>query len=415
MTVSRRGLIGGAAALAAYSQLSAAEAQFNGCVTGFCPGSILGSAIGGGVGIPYTFNLKKSNTSAFRSVYLAGARNTRLAFMGDSTMRGTDELASPYNSQFGNATPMKLAPLLQAAGINSGANNLFGSGTTTIADLKLRDGRFNHTGAAVFGSVQTQGGSSFSFPTAASTITFTPQGNVTDFDIYWRDAALARDFSWAVDGGAPTTIQSTGVSAMRKSTVSAGAAGIHTLTLAWVAGAVEIFGVDAYDSTAGRKEVSCLNWGVNGATTATMVGNVGPPNGGRLQFITSFPPDLVIGELGIVNSWRNSVSVATAKAEMLQLVQAVKAAGSSFMFLTPPYDGGVAGFTANQNAYVTSMYEIAVAEDVPLIDIRKKWLSFANQTALGLTGDNVHPTVAAGYPDTAAVILRAIQYALSAT
>lgn len=362
---------------------------------------------------PYTFNLKKSNTSAFRSVYLAGARNTRLAFMGDSTMRGTDELATPYNAQFGNATPMKLAPLLQSAGIAAGANNLFGSGTTTIADLKLRDGRFNHSGAAVFGGVQTQGGSDFNFPTAASTISFTPQGNVTKFDIYWRDAAVGRNFSWAVDGGGATTINSSGVAAMRKTTVSAGAAGVHTLSLAWVAGSVNLFGIDAYDDTAGRVEVSCLNWGVNGGTTSTMIGNVGPPNGGRLQFITSFPPDLVIGELGIVNSWRNSMSVATAKAEMTTLVQAVKAAGSDFMFLTPPYDGSVLGLAANQNAYVDAMYEIAVSEDVPLIDIRQKWLSFANQTTLGLTGDNVHPTIAAGYPDTAAVVQQAVQYALT--
>lgn len=363
---------------------------------------------------PYTFNLKKSNTAALRAVHAAKSRNARLAFMGDSTMRGTDEAASPYNSQFGNAMPMKLAPLLQTAGINAGANNLFGSGTTTIADLALRDGRFASTGAAVFGSVQTQGGADFNFPTAASSISFTPQGNVTKFDIYWRDAAVGRDFSWAVDGGAATTISSSGTAQMVKTTVSAGAAGTHTLALAWVAGSVNIFGIDAYDDTASRREVSCLNWGVNGATCATMVGNVGTPNGGRLQFITSFPPDLVIGELGIVNSWRNSVSVASAKADMLTLVQAVKAAGSDFIFLTPPYDAGVAGLTSDQESYIVAMYEIAVAENVPLVDIRRKWISAANQTALNLTGDNVHPTIAAGYPDEAAVIADVIQYVLAA-
>ncbi len=374
---------------------------------GFGSGGSLGLA-----GVPFTFNLNKSNTSAFRGVYLAGARNALVAFMGDSTMRGTDEAASPYNSQFGGATPMQLATRLAAAGTAAGANNLFGSGTTTIADLKLRDGRFDHTGAAVFGSVQTQGGADFNFPTAASSISFTPQGNTNTAEIYWRDAAAGRNFNWQVDGGATTQIDSSGVAQMVKSTIALGSLGAHTIKLNWVAGSVNIFGINAYDST--RKEISCLNWGVNGATTATMIGNVGPPNGGRLQFITSFPPDLVIGELGLVNSWRNSVSVATAKSEMTTLVQAVKTAGSNFMFLTPPYDGGVAGLTSNQDAYVTAMYEIAVSENVPLIDIRRKWISYANQTALGLTGDNVHPTVAAGYPDTAAVIANAINYARAA-
>ncbi len=83
------------------------------------------------------------------------------------------------------------------------------------------------------------------------------------------------------------------------------------------------------------------------------------------------------------------------------------------MFLTPPYDGSALGLAGNQNAYVSAMYEIAVSEDVPLIDIRLKWLSYANQTTLGLTGDNVHPTISAGYPDIAAVIRPAIQYALA--
>lgn len=364
----------------------------------------------GALGGPnHFYNISPSTAANFKAAYVAQAANVQIAFMGDSTMRGTDEDASPYSSQFGNATPMKLAPLLQTAGINAGANNLFGSGTTTIADLALRDGRFTSSGAAVFGSVQTQGGADFNFPTAASGINFTPQGNVTKFDIYWRDAAAGRNFSWAIDGGGATTISSTGVAQMFKTTVSAGAAGSHTLNLAWVAGSVNIFGVDAYDDTASRKEVSCLNWGVNGATSATLIGNTGPPNGGRLQFITSFPPKLVICEGGAINDWRTSVSVATFKANMLTLITAVKAASSDFWFLTPPFDGGTAGLTANQNAYVAAMYELAASENVGLIDIRKRWLSYTNQVSQNLVGDNVHPTVAAGYPSQAKLVYEALR------
>ncbi len=353
------------------------------------------------------YNINATTTANFKAAFIANSANIPISFMGDSTMRGTDELALPYNTQFQKATPFQLASLLNAAGINAGNGNIFGSGTTTIADLALRDGRFTSSGTAVFGSVQTQGGSDWNLPSATAALNFTPQIPVTKFDIYWRDAAAGRNFSWAIDGGSTTTISSSGVAQMVKTTVSAGALGTHTLNLVQVLGSVNIFGINGYNDT--RKEIHCMNWGVNGATTATMVGNVGPPNGGRLQFLSVFPPKLVIAECGIVNDWRNSVSVATSKANMLTLINAVKAAGSDFWFLVPPYDGGSTGLTANQNAYVQAMYELAASEGVGLIDLRRSWLSYANQLALGLVGDNVHPTVSAGYPSTAAVVYAALR------
>lgn len=368
-----------------------------------------GYVLTGNDGISPYYNVNAGTTSNFLASYVAQADNTQIAFMGDSTVRGTDENAIPYNAQFGNTTCMKLSQLLEVAGYKSGANNIFGSGTTTIADLALRDGRFTSSGTAVFGSVQTQGGSDFNLPSATAVINFTPQTNVTKFDIYWRDAALGRDFSWAIDGGAATTIQSTGVSQMVRTTVSAGAAGLHALTLTQVLGSVNIFGINGYNDTASRKEISCLSWGVNGATSATLIGNIGPPNGGRLQFLSSFPPKLVICEGGSVNDWRTSVSVATFKANMLTLINAVKAAGSDFWFLTPPYDGGVAGLTANQNAYITAMYELSASENVGLVDTRGAWLSYANQVAQNYVGDNVHPTIAAGYPSQAQLVYSALR------
>jgi hypothetical protein len=342
------------------------------------------------------FNISGATAPNFRAAWLAQSANVPIAFMGDSVIRGTDETASPYNTQFPNAGSVKLAALLNAAGINAGANSLFGCPALTIADLTTRDSRVSVTGATVAGAVVVGGGQSISMP-GAGTLVFTPPGNVTKFDIWTYDDGATRTISWSVDGGGATNITTTGVAQAKKTTVSAGAAGVHALTLTWVTGSNHVLAIDAYDDTAGRKEISVWNWGLPGASTTSLVLNTNAPQGGRLQAFTNYAPKLTIAECGLVNSWRNSITVATSKANMLTQINTVRAAGSDFWFLTPPFDGGTTGLTGNQNAYVDSMYELAASEGVGLLDTRKITLSAANQTSLGITGDTIHPTIAVGH------------------
>jgi hypothetical protein len=366
-------------------------------------------------GASLTSNLKKSNTANIRSAFASGGGAVSIAFGGDSTEAGIDETSVPYNAQLNtHSMPAVLAGLLQAVGTNAGANNAFGCTQTLITDLVARDGRFGFTGATVAGSVVTAGGSSIAMP-AAGTLTFTPTGNVTKFDIWTYDDAATRTISWAVDGGAATNITTTGVSRAQKTTVSAGAAGIHTLTLTWVAGSNHILALVGYDDTAGRKEVSCLKWGIPGATTTSCINNTNAPQGGRLQALTTYAPKLLVTECGLINSWRNGISVATATSDITTLVQAAQAVGCDVILKVPPYDNGSTGNTAQQGDYVTAMYAVAASLNVPVFDIRKRWRSYTNAVANGwqVGSDAVHPT-AAGYADCAAALLPVISYALAA-
>ncbi len=358
------------------------------------------------------FNINSATSANFRAAYIAQAANVPVAFMGDSTMRGVDETAVPYNAQYPNAGPMKLAALLNAAGINAGANNWYGLSGTTFNDYIIRDSRVAASGLATTGSQQCQGGANVFFNAGASTFSFTPQFNTTKADIYWRDGGAGNTFSWAVDGGAATNLTTTGVAQFVKTTISLGAAAIHTILLSQVLGSPQIYGIDCYDDTAGRKEITLRQWGTSGATSGIIISNVGTPGAGRLQQLSNYPPKLVISECGLVNDWRLSTAVATSKANMLTLINAVKAVGSDFWFLTPPYDGSALGLVANQDAYVQAMYELAVSSNVGLLDIRKLWLSAANELATGLTGDSVHPTIALGYPSQAQLIYSAIRSAI---
>lgn len=345
-------------------------------------------------------NITMANTNAFRTTYRAGARNTRVAFIGDSTTRG--QSTGGGTSQAVNAWPMQLAGLLNSAGINAGANNVWGDGGSwglgqNITNFKTGDARVTSTAGWALGSVISAGGNNFG-ATAAGTMTFTPQANCDTCQVIWRDGALGRDWDFAVDGGAATNVLSTGATQFKIETFALGSLGAHTVTLSWDLGAVHILGINCYDST--RKELSLWNWGVCGATSANLINNTDTVVG-RLAILAhaNLKPDLAFIEGGVINDWRTSVSVATSKANVTTLVSTAKSNGTDVILCVPPFDLGSTGFTSNQAAYVGAMYEIASEQNCGIINFREIDIALS---------DTVHPT-AAGYLSMATLARKIIQ------
>jgi len=348
-------------------------------------------------GIPYVTNLTPATTTKILAGYAAmqaGTRNMNIAIMGDSTDRGTDETARPYNSQYPLSIAEQLAAMFRADGIASGANNWYGISGSNFNDYMIRDSRVSATGSTTaFGTaVVCQGGTEVEFPTATGTFSFTPQQNCTKADIYYQDSSAGRQFSWSVDGGAATTITTAGANTIAKTTVALGSLGAHTLKLAWVSGFVRIYGIDCYDDS--RKEITFRQWGTSGGTTTTMIDNTGSPNAGRLQQLSLYPVDLAFGDCGIVNSWRNSRSVANCQTDLNTLIDAVHTAGGDFIICIPPFDSSSTGLAAQQQSYVDMMYAVGAAKGCAVFDIRKAWGSKAASDAAGYTSaaDAVHPT-----------------------
>jgi hypothetical protein len=351
----------------------------------------------------FTNGITMANTSTFRDTYRAGLRNTRVAFIGDSTTRG--QSTGGGTSQAVNSWPMQLSTLLNAAGINAGANNVWGDGGSwglgqTIANFKTGDSRVTSTGAWALGSVLSAGGNNFG-SASAGTMTFTPQTNCDTCQVIWRDGAAGRDWDFAVDGGAATNVLSTGATQFKIETFALGSLAPHTVTLSWDLGTIHILGINCYNST--RKELSLWNWGICGGTSLNLINNTDAVVG-RLAILAhaSLKPDLAFIEGGIINDWRTSVAIATSKSQITTLVTTAKANGTNVILCVPPVDTGVAGATANQAAYVAAMYEIAAEQSVGIINFRE--ISIANS-------DTVHPT-AAGYLSMATLARKVLQQIL---
>jgi hypothetical protein len=219
--------------------------------------------------------------------------------------------------------------------------------------------------------------------------------------------AAGRNFSWAVDGGSATQINSSGTIQVIKTTVPAGTAGIHALTLAWVAGSITILGIDAYDDTSGRREISCWNGGISGATSAQLADNSDTQTG-RLAEIPIYAPDLSIIK-PMVNDWRTSASIASSIASLTTLITQCQITGD-VIICTPRFDSGVAGLTSTQDSYVAALKSLAASMSCQVIDSRGYFGSYAIGNAAGWYSDTVHgDTGGAGYGEEAEQIAQALR------
>jgi len=362
-------------------------------------------AASGGIGA-FTTNVTPGNTSNFRAAVRANSRNVRVAVIGDSTDRG--QSTGVGTAQAVNSWPNKTADLIQNQGITAGANSVFSDGGSwgqaqTFANFLTGDSRVSGTGAWALGATKGPGGNLFtSSATGSMSVVFPAQ--VDTADIYWRDGATGRNFNWQVDGGATTEIDSTNVTQLAKNTISLGSAGSHTITLNWVLGAVTILGIHAYNSA--RKEISIWNWGICGGTSANMIDNTDTAVG-RLAVLSNslIKPDLIFLEGGVINDWRTSVAVATTVSNLQSLITTAKNNSIDVIIRIPTFDNGVSGLTAQQNTYVQAMYQLANDNNIGVVDIRNKWLSYNNAVSNGwnISSDTVHPAPA-GYVDIANVI-----------
>ncbi len=351
--------------------------------------------------------MTSANTSKYRAASARTDRGANIVVLGTSIARGQSTGAG--TAQATSAWPMQLPARMRANGAQANASNFFGNANgwslgTSAANFLSGESRVGLTGTAAPTSFNTVGGNGFVIP-AGSTITFAPQDNATKADIWWRDNSAGKSFSWSVDGGTATTVASTGATTPQKTTISLGAAGLHSITLAQVAGSPQIIGVHAYDDTGTKREANVLNWGLPGATSTQMLGDT-ETTAGRQAMLAAVAPDLTILEGWGVNDWRQSVPIDTLKSNLGAAIALAKQTGD-VLVTTPIWDNGTSGATAQQDSYAAAVVDVANTAGVPLLDIRAAWKSYADGSAAGWYSDTVHPT-ASGY----AAIANAVEYAL---
>jgi len=169
-----------------------------------------------------------------------------------------------------------------------------------------------------------------------------------------------------------------------------------------------VVGVEA---TIGTSGVRTTNWGVSSARADWLVagsgGLAGSTTSGSLPFsFNLFPPDLSIISFG-VNEFLQNIPVATYKTNIQTIITKAKTFGDVLLV------SGVPNFattsTPSQGAYAAALYDLADTNDVAVLDIYDRMVSYV--ASASLINSPTHPNTA-GYWDMADATYQAISGAI---
>lgn len=239
--------------------------------------------------------------------------------------------------------------------------------------------------------------------------TYTVTG--THADLWWM--SNGGTFTWAVDGGTATAVNTAGTySGDNRTRISLGTSGSHTVTITATTGPVYFAGVTVFDGDRDTGlhlyDASHTAW-----TSSQFVDD--PP--GQLQEIPKIAAtagvDLVTVALG-ANDWSTSATAATLKTNVQTLIAAMRVRIPTASFVVAVmYERGdlpAGGWDPYRSAL------LAIATDDPTIGVLDFYDDMGRATTSGLwVSDAIHPSdaghasmanLAAAYlaPTTAAVI-----------
>jgi len=334
------------------------------------------------------------------------AGNCRVYAVGDSTTYGD---YSTNTSDTGDITvlswPTLLAKQLNSTLMPANRDSVMGAANGLAPE-------FGNDARLVIGSGWTAlnspstGGLLYSASAATASLAFTPTGQVNQFKL-WYVTNNGGIGTYAVDAGGTTTFSSGGAAGLTSVTIAAGAVGSHTLNLNWSSGAaIYVVGIEASNTTVGSIQVT--NCGIGGAGAGTVAGisyasAVAPWS--PLNAVPTQAPDVVLIDLGI-NNWQgaNSTSVAVFTTNLQAMITAWKATSDVILTPGPPSSISVVAL-ATQQQYITAMYQLAITNQIPIIDLFDRWGSYerANIAPFLFYGHILHPN-GPGYSDFAQAI-----------
>jgi hypothetical protein len=337
------------------------------------------------------FNYKQSNTRKLRAALgraRAGTGVGKLGFAGDSTSAGYTALAATQSA------PIVVRDFLDKQGYPiKGTGPVVGNPGGGPGGFL--DGRWSFTGTWTTQS----GNNNFLYQTVVSgaTATFTSDkpGSIVELRYMNNGGAFTISVDGASSGAGFATVTPTGAGTMASVTLSGLANTTHTVVVTTTSTtAFYLVWCDVRQTTGG---LLIANFGVCSSNTANWLdGNFYFPG----NLMVEWAPDCTFLDLGI-NDVGASMTTATIKTNLQSLITKFKATGDVILLTSNPHQS--LDFTALNQA----KYELAISNDIPLIDIHDRFTSYAVSNPLGYFNDAAHPT-AAGYADKGLTIFKAL-------
>jgi lysophospholipase L1-like esterase len=329
--------------------------------------------------------------TAAKARALSGKGPAKLFCIGDSTTYGRGASGSQFAACRAGSYPVSLAAILNARGLPSNADNFVctssASGTVTYDPRVVENTGWVET-------QQSLGSAFFYNDTSTNALALTPVGAFDTMVVTYLRKTASGSVTVNVDGGATlATINTAGTNLTYASTTVSCTLGTHTINIAPTATGTDhyIHTVQCYSSAA--PGVCVFNFGQNGALCA----NFDVAGGfGALAALAYYAPDLCIIELTINDSYLDVTPLATYTNELTAIVASALTTSDVVLGVGNPYSGPPADYAS----YVGAVYGIATEFNLPLVDISRRWQSYATMNPLMAYYDGFHPT-SQGYYDKA--------------
>lgn len=304
----------------------------------------------------------------------SSSASATIAYIGDSWTAG-DQITLPFRKAVQGTFGSTGIGYVGYASVDSPPTGIT---LTTGGSWTDKNGNTDTTahGVDLYETKSTSIGASKSFATTA-----------TDFVIHYVIQTGGGSFTWQIDGGATTTIDtSVGTPGYATTTISGQTNASHTLLLTVTdAGStgVILLGADCQISGGG---VRVHRIGHSGATSGNYIGvNAANWEAG----LTALAPDIVFVSL-YVNDANAAITPATVQSNLTTLVSRIQTAlPSADIVLLPQADSGLT-WTYPISQYDTAMRTIASSSNVGFIDAVKS-LGPYNANAWGYWAVNNHP------------------------
>lgn len=344
------------------------------------------------------------------SLVRSGAGRARLACTGDSTTFGLGSVGTPqsYSNAKASSYPTQLATVLgPQKNLLAHADSVWcdnGLATVAGATVPLADPRVALGAGWAPTGQGSMGGASFFNNTTNNALAFTPNNAFDTIDVWYVCNSGLGKFAVDIGGAAlsPSPVDTTiGTHGALKATFSTGAAaatGTVNVKLSGTPASTFIIGVETYNSA--TPKVSVWNQGRCGGLASTL-SDISNPWSWQNALVAA-APDLVVSGIGI-NDARLSVSLDTYTANYQQFITAVKAVSDMVMLIEVPSQTGVVPAAA-QTQFVAAQYQLAAANNLPVIDLSQRWVSWAYSNPLGYYFDQLHP-YAVGYGDISQAVI----------
>lgn len=322
----------------------------------------------------------------------------RIMTVGDSNTNGSAASAPLYAQSYSGQLGSMLGRAFVDAGIGA------------TADPGASDSRLVYAGAGwayggvgfgLFGNGRRATGT-------GNTATYGPVA-CTAFVLWYRKGPAEGTWSYSIDGAAAVNVNANAATESIASVTTATlAAGTHTIVItAPASGDISLVALEAANVGVGGARV--IRVGSSGNSTNGL--SVGNALSGHVAAVTAMAPDLVIEMLGTndFGTVNPPITPAVYKSQTAAFVQALLAAGIDVAVIVEPAPQaprtGQTTYTLVQ--YRQALYEVADENDIALIDMQDRWGDWVSANALGLMGDDYHPSNR-GHNDTARAIYEAL-------